>query len=311
MTHSGSRDELTDTDGPVTLATVPANATPDEPELLEWVYDETTLSETNFLAVVYDGPPDEWMHAIAGHEDHPVNLGLISVTDGDQAVATHTGPTEQSPSRKTGPRVEYDPVTSVPDPGDLQALGTTITAYLEDWDETAARTVVVIDSLTAMLDHVERSAGVQFLQILRHRLTRANASAYCLITPTRHDSTTILLLQSLVDRCREVEVVPRALGADQLEDPLVTVLEGPRRVVVDQLMSSGSLSIETVVDRIADATGARDRDRIREPLTDTHLPLLEACDLVEYDPDSDTIELAIPRERVEPYLQLARDRASR
>jgi hypothetical protein len=86
---------------------------------------------------------------------------------------------------------------AVPDPTDLDSLGTAIGRYMRQWaDEDLA---ICFDSVTALLTHVDEEAAVQFLGLFIDRLERADAVAHFHLDAGAHDDATVEQLADLVD----------------------------------------------------------------------------------------------------------------
>jgi len=99
-------------------------------------------------------------------------------------------------------------VDTVPDPGDVSTLGTRITRHLADWDHLDGALVVRLDSLTALLEHVDAASAYRFLALLTRQIEREGGVAHYHVDPTAVDAEVLATLRPLFD----VEVAVAADG---------------------------------------------------------------------------------------------------
>lgn len=301
MTESGPRSSTNR--GQATLVNLPGGVDLPESGILEGICREEPLSELNLLTVLYDTLPDDWIQAVAAYDDRPTNLGIVSVGDTYRATATQSSSPAASGPARDPERLEL--ITPLSDPTDLHEVGLATTRYLDAWDDDEAQTIVLFDSVSSLLNGVDTEEAIQFLHIFRHRVTRTGATAFFIAHPGLHDPETMSMLRSLFDDVIENVGAESEVTADQLDDPMMDILNGPRRVIMAQLVREQSLTVAELAARTGEAGVADDPERLEIALQHTHLPLLANSGFVEYDREAETVELSGPVERVRPYLRLA------
>ncbi|WP_439027798.1 DUF7504 family protein [Haloarchaeobius sp. DT45] len=132
----------------------------------------------------------------------PAKKGVISVGDVMRSAAS-TGPDFSAPV----------PMDAVEDPGNLQALGTAISRFCEQWERQNFDIVVCFDSLTELLDHASAEAVFQFCHVLNSRLDSVDALAHFHLDPTAHDDETVATFQSIFD-----ETIGQTTDADAIDE---------------------------------------------------------------------------------------------
>lgn len=148
-------------------------------ELLSAADDDSTV-----LWVSYTRPPSACVEAYRAAYDTDADLAVIAV--GDMA-------TESPPDAVT--------VETVSTPDDLTGLGITLSQMLSARDDV----VVCFDSLTVLLQYVDRETAYEFLNAVTGHLYAADASAHFHLDPTAHDRRTVDALASLFDAIAERE----------------------------------------------------------------------------------------------------------
>jgi hypothetical protein len=121
-----------------------------------------------------------------GNGDGP-SLSVITVGD----TATETDST--APSDVT--------VQTVSTAKDLTALGVMLSQTISDHEHV----VLCFDSLTVLLQYVDRETAYEFLNAVTGHLYAADASAHFHLDPTAHDRRTVDALASLFDAIAERE----------------------------------------------------------------------------------------------------------
>ncbi|WP_267641113.1 DUF7504 family protein [Haloarchaeobius amylolyticus] len=131
----------------------------------------------------------------------PARRGIISVGDVMRS-ASSTNPDFSAPV----------PMDAVEDPGNLQAIGTSISQFCEQWDRQDLDIVVCFDSLTELLDHASTEAVFQFCHVLNSRLASVDALAHFHLDPAAHEDETVATFQSIFD-----VTVGKTTDADAIE----------------------------------------------------------------------------------------------
>lgn len=149
-------------------------------------------AETNLLAISYRRGPDEWFRNWRTHAGSlPSEVGFVDV--GETTRSTAAG----SPSGTAAEPLPF--VDAVADPADLSRLGIRISQYLESWTGNDRQTVVYLDSVTALLDHVETERAFRFLHLLAGRVESVDGRGYYLFDPSAHDDRSLTLLREFAD----------------------------------------------------------------------------------------------------------------
>lgn len=159
-------------------------------------------SETNLLVVSYRHGPDEWFRRWRTEVGSlPSEVGFVDVGETTRSTAAQSQSGADSPS----PAEPLPFVDAVADPADLSRLGVRISQYLESWTGNGRQTVVCVDSLTALLDHVETQRAFRFLHILAGRVESVDGAGYYLLDPTAHDDESLALLREFADSTVEFD----------------------------------------------------------------------------------------------------------
>lgn len=252
------------------------------------------------LAVLYDRSPDEWYRQaqdrIAADAD---DVRIVSVGASTRSVAD-------------GGRVAVDTtrrfVTPVPEPTDLTGLGIAVGEHLVEWGDDDGRPVVLVDSVTALLQWVDRDRAVQFLHVLSARIRRAGGVGVFLVTHTAHDEATRRMLTELFEMTVEPSSPPESSSDRRPStETVMDLLADPRRrCVVRELLFDGETTVDRLADRIDEelGDGAGPRPAVRARLFHVDLPRLANAGIVAWDRDAEVVELAVPSGRVRPYLAL-------
>lgn len=146
------------------------------------------------FATVTDSPGDRldaWRAHAAGP---PASMGFVSVADrARSAAAAGSGTPDLG---------HAGPVRTVSDPSDLTGVGIAITETLSSWADDGNRTVVCLESLTALLQYSDVERVYRFLNVLTSQFARAGVVAHVHATPESHDEQTLGTLASLFDEVR-------------------------------------------------------------------------------------------------------------
>lgn len=154
--------------------------------------ESSTLDRVVLVSVEFGGSaPTSWLDAV---RDRHAVVGEEVVTP----AARDTG--------ESG--VTYREVSG---PDDLTSYGVALSQTLEAWEN--ATVVVVLDSLTTLLQHVSSEAAFRFIHVLAGRSARESGILVCQLNPAAHDDQTVASLMQpfdvVVDTTGEELVVRR------------------------------------------------------------------------------------------------------
>lgn len=138
---------------------------------------QAAADDRDVLVVAYSRSPRE---CVAHLPDGADAAGVIVVGD-----APHEQPATDD--------VSVDAVSSAED---VTALGIMLSRALAEADGDLA---VCFDSVSAMLQYVERDTAYEFLHTITRQLYATDARAHLHLDPTAHDEATVDLLTSLCD----------------------------------------------------------------------------------------------------------------
>jgi hypothetical protein len=165
--------------------------------------------ETNLLVLSYSDGPDAWLQNWRTHAGElPEQVGFVHVgVTTRSAVATSHSTDELSKPTVTEAAAHADPLfpDAISDPTDLARLGICASEYLESWEDDDRETVVFLDSLTQLLDHVPLARAFKFLQLLTTRVESVDGRGYYLVDPSAHDVTSLTTLRELVDAAMDLD----------------------------------------------------------------------------------------------------------
>jgi KaiC/GvpD/RAD55 family RecA-like ATPase len=164
-----------------TLVCVPSMGTESRcADLLAAAGDDSTV-----LWVSFTRPPSACVEAYRAGYDTDAELSVIAVGD--------TAPADATPASVT--------VETVSTPDDLTGLGITLSQALSAHDDV----VVCFDSLTVLLQYVDRETAYEFLNAVTGHLYATDATAHFHLDPAALDTETIDALASLFDAVAERE----------------------------------------------------------------------------------------------------------
>jgi hypothetical protein len=150
------------------------------------------------LGITYTRSADDWLEewraATGGLPSECAIVSVDEVTRSASAAATGGG---LSP---TGTQVE-----TVSSPDDLTGLGIAMGKYLSGWQGQQARPLIIVDSLTVMLQYVQLQRAFRFLHVMSNRVKAAGAISHYHLDPGAHDDQTVATLASLFDAIVELE----------------------------------------------------------------------------------------------------------
>ncbi|GAA0664862.1 hypothetical protein ACFQDG_06085 [Natronoarchaeum mannanilyticum] len=101
----------------------------------------------------------------------------------------------------------------VEDPGDLKAIGTSVSRFCESWAESGHLMVLCFDSISELLDRRDPKVVFQFLHTLLERLSSVDTVAHFHLDPDRFDEQTVSTFASLFD-----EVIDPATAEDLVDE---------------------------------------------------------------------------------------------
>lgn len=154
-------------------------------------------AQLHVLAVTYNRPAAEWLaHARSSVGGDPATVRVVDTGSSDGA----------------------DPRVVLASPDDLTGLEIAVCDPLPYGDDT---TVFCFDSLTALLQYVDRERAFRFLHALVQRLWAADAHAHFHMDPAAHAPDTVAMLASLFDAVVATDRVPSPTGRDA-----TTVVDG-------------------------------------------------------------------------------------
>ena len=159
--------------------------------------------ETNLLVLSYSDGSDSWLQNWRAHAgDLPEQIGFVHVgVPTRSAVASaHSADALAEPTFSEA-AAHADPLLpdAVSDPTDLARLGICASEYLESWNDDCRETVVFLDSLTDLLDHVPLARAFKFLQVLTARVENVDGRGYYLVDPSAHNTTSLAAMRELAD----------------------------------------------------------------------------------------------------------------
>nr|WP_210424118.1 hypothetical protein [Halorussus ruber] len=156
-------------------------------------------AETNLLVVSYRDGPDEWLQNCRQHVGElPAEVGFVNVGEMTRSASASLS-ASGGPSRSPTPADALPLAATVEDPADLTAVGVRASEYLETWDCNGNRTVVVLDSVTGLLEAVSLDRAFEFLHLLAGRVESVDGRIYFLLHPEAHDDRSLSIVRELAD----------------------------------------------------------------------------------------------------------------
>lgn len=161
------------------------------------VYDAVGRpTETNLLVLSYRIGPDEWLRDWRNRVGElPAEVGFVNVGEMTRSAASQSSASACSLTPgDTMPLAE-----AISDPTDLATLGVRASEYLETWDGNSQQTVVVLDSLTCLLEAVDLDRAFRFLHVLAGRVESVDGRGYYLLNHDAHDDQSVSIVRELAD----------------------------------------------------------------------------------------------------------------
>lgn len=153
-------------------------------------------AETNLLIISYRTGPGEWLRDWRDRVGElPAEVGFLNVGEMPRSAATRSGASACS----LNPGAAMPITEAISDPTDLATLGVRASEYLEAWDGNGHQTVVVLDSVTCLLEAVDLDRAFRFLHVLAGRVESVDGRAYHLLDPTVHDDRSVSTLREFAD----------------------------------------------------------------------------------------------------------------
>jgi hypothetical protein len=145
---------------------------------VSYLDDLVTPDLSNLLVVSFADDPARWLDDWTADGGPPETTVLVEEVERDGAGSY--------------PDVER----IVEEPADLMGLGITVSERLTDW---GTGSLLIFESLTVLLEHVELKRAFRFLHVLVNRVKATGATAHYHLDPDQHDDRTIATLTSLFD----------------------------------------------------------------------------------------------------------------
>lgn len=178
-----------------TLVQATATGPPIQTTLVEQL-PSTTLADAHLLVISYQQRPEEWLadwHATT--ERDPAELGFIAI---GQSTSGSDGDSDDPSQDQVDNSLHYS--ETIANATDLTTLGVTVSDILDEWRETNAEIVVVLDSLTTLVQLTSVDQAFKFAHALNARVKDVGGDVYYQFTPTAHDQQAVATLQSLMDQ---------------------------------------------------------------------------------------------------------------
>lgn len=223
----------------------------------------------------------------------PRNVGVLGVGEPMRSAAA----TAPAPAERT-------PIRGVADPTDTDGIRDAAAEFVEAWPADG-RTVVFVDSVTALSNHLDVEEVVEFVETFARGLDVRDAFGCFCLRPAAHDRATVRRVASLFDTVVErVETDGEPTAAPSVDDCFDAVADARRRHLLDAIADGDTLSVDDLTDRVAERTPA-DRRTVHLSLVNVHLPELAELGVVAYDRDERLVEPGRHFEQVVPYLRKA------
>ncbi|MEM4781933.1 MAG: hypothetical protein QXG03_10295 [Halalkalicoccus sp.] len=283
--HSVAPNDVGDDETPVTVLLRGPHG-----ETWAPIWDQRDPQEMNVLAITTRLDPLEWIDACESQ------LGELPTKTGAIRLGTQIEPaTIDRPSHEL---VDL-PLTAVERPSDLDELYTAINLYITEWLHTDQQTLIWLESLTPVIEHVGAKRTVTFIESLAERLRMTGTVAYVRLDPRDHDEYALSIVENAFDRVVEVEESGPDVSADSREESVLRALRSDER-----------LSLSTIAGRVAASENARHPEghdpanaRLVEiDLYHASLPKLADAGLVTVDWEGRIVELAVDPARLDGLL---------
>lgn len=233
----------------------------------------------------------------------PGDVSLVSVGEATRSATD---------SASAGGCSGGDQVRTVADPTDLDAVERQIESLLDDWRPRPEPTVIVVDTVTGLLDVAPERDVAAFAADLADLVADADAFGFL----ATHGSADVPA--SLERTCDDaIEATPdgwRPAGSDADRrgrlppgDSFALLARGRRRRLLSALADRDRATVEELAAAIADGTDA-EHTRLAGSLVHVHLPKLDDAGVVVYDADASVVEPTDEVERLLAVVELADSR---
>lgn len=245
------------------------------------IWDQHDPRAMNVLAITTRLDPLCWIDACEQQ------LGELPKKTGAIRLGTPINPMKRDPPSH---ELVDLPLTAVERPSDLDELYTAINLYITEWLHTDQGTVIWLESLTPVIEHVGVERTITFIESLAERLRMTGAVAYVRVDPRDHDEHALSLIGNAFDRVVEIEGSGSTVAATSREETVLRALH-----------SEDTLSVEAIAGRVAATENARHpegRDPANARLVEIDLyhaclPKLADAELVTVDWEHRTAKLAV------------------
>lgn len=144
----------------------------------------------NLLLVALSGNPDRRLDAWQRHGGLPNKVAVLSVEQARGAAAAESAPVGGS----GGPAVS---TTTISEPSDLTGIGIKVNQCLSAWKDDDVPTVVCFDSVTTLLQYVDRRRAFRFLHVLARRVRSVDGVGHYHVDPGAHDEQTLATVEGV------------------------------------------------------------------------------------------------------------------
>ncbi|MXR40743.1 hypothetical protein GRX01_05220 [Halobaculum sp. WSA2] len=90
-------------------------------------------------------------------------------------------------------------VEAVTAPSDLTSIGVSLTDVVDEASAAGAHSRICVDSLTTLLQYVELSAAIKFINVTNTLVEDADSHIHYHLDPRAHDETVVATLEQVVD----------------------------------------------------------------------------------------------------------------
>lgn len=151
--------------------------------------------DRNVLVVLLDGTIDDWLDRWRTASDtRPASVGFVVASERYRSASR---PNSGGKRTQLGPDAT---MRTIAGPDDLTGIEIAVGALLEDWQENDRETVICLDSLTLLLEYVDRRTVFRAMQTLTNRVAKSDAVIHAHLDPVLVDDQTWATFASLFDQ---------------------------------------------------------------------------------------------------------------